>query len=163
MPTPYDDVEQWLCFEDEQRCDCYGRPGDTRIESSREATPGCAAALDCCFVKDLANGHYDCTCIETPPDETGGAGAGGEGGGAHVELSRESRCVIAAAESGSMSVTPVVVPHCPPVTLDSAGVCALTFESCDAAYLKENGLVACCTDLVCQPDSTGQKICVVPN
>jgi hypothetical protein len=155
--TPYDEVEQWLCFEDDEQCDCYGRPDGVRVDDRRARAAGCTAALDCCFVKDNGDGTYDCTCIATPPDQAGGAGAGGEGG-AHVELSRESRCLVAAA----MRNTPTVTPHCPPVTLDSPGVCALTFESCEPDYLKSNGLVACCDDLVCQADATGQKICSVP-
>ena len=56
-----------------------------------------------------------------------------------------------------------VVAHCPPVTLDTAGVCALAFESCEDSYLKANGLVACCDKLVCKADSTGQKLCSVGN
>ena len=161
--SPYDDVE-WQCFEDEASCGCFGAPPGTKNDDRRPATPGCSAELDCCFVLDGPDGTYDCRCIPTPPDDagtsgaSGAAGAGGEGG-APVERSPESRCLLAAAERGSTTVT----AHCPPITLNSAGVCALTFESCEPAYLKENGLVFCCDGLDCQADSTGQKICVVSN
>jgi hypothetical protein len=151
--TPYDDVDQWLCFQSEDVCDCYGRPAGTRIENPREPTPGCAAELDCCFVKDKLNGDYDCKCVAIAADDES-RGTGGEGG-ADGELSRESRCLLAAAEYGTTTVT----AHCPPLTLDSPGVCALTFESCEPAYLEKNGLVACCEGLACQLDSTGQRLC----
>jgi hypothetical protein len=161
--TPYDEVGQWSCFEEGDRCDCFGRPEGARVDDEREPTPGCAPALDCCFVKDVSDGKYDCTCIATPPDEAdsgaaGAAGGGGEGG-MHTERSPKARCALAAAEQNSTEV----VAHCPPLTLNAAGICALTFESCEDAYLKANGLVACCDDLVCKADSTGQKICSVAN
>jgi hypothetical protein len=160
--TPYDAVDQWLCVQSSESCTCAGGPSGTEVKASGTPTVGCGEALDCCFVKDHQDGTFTCTCIATPPDvpaassgEAGAAGGGGEGGASG--LSQSTRCVRAATDYD----TTTVVAHCPPVTLDSAGVCALTFESCDPAYLRQNGLVACCDGLTCQADGSGQKICVV--
>jgi hypothetical protein len=162
--TPYDDVDQWLCFASNRECTCAGVPEGTHVEGTGTPTTACASELDCCFVKQNLDLTYTCTCVVTPEDEApsgsaGAAGAPGAGGetGTPASRSRAARCLEAAAQHDSTTVT----AHCPPITLDSSGVCALTFESCDSGYLQQNGLVACCDGLVCAADASGQKICVV--
>jgi len=161
--TPYDEVAEWQCFTSNKACQCAGVPEGTKVSGSGAPTVACAPELDCCFVKQNLDATYTCTCMTTPTDEppaasAGGAGAGGEGG-APASRSQAARCLEAAAQHDSTMLT----AHCPPITLDSAGVCALTFESCDSAYLEKNGLIACCDGLVCRPDANGQKICTVAN
>ena len=159
--SSYDDVDQWLCYATSHECTCAGVPAGAKVTESGTPTVACASALDCCFVKQNADKTYTCTCVATPPDEaaTGGAGAAGEGGagGAPASRSQAARCAEVAAQNDSTTVT----PHCPPITLDSSGVCALTYESCDDAYLQKNGLIACCDGLSCQEDASRQKVCMV--
>lgn len=159
--SPYDDVP-WVCFQDAGSCQCFGGTRADGAHDSRPSTTTCSASLDCCFVIDHGQGAYECLCIETPPDasEAGGAGAGNDGAGGEGEgtpgLSPAARCTRAATEHD----TTTVVAHCPPVTLDHAGVCSVIFESCDPEYLKMNGLIACCDGLSCQRDPNGQLVCV---
>ena len=159
--SPYDDVDHWQCFATSSECKCAGVPAGTQVSGVGSPTAACTTELDCCFVKQNADLTYTCTCVRTPADdaEAGSAGAAGNDGtgGAPATRSQAARCLEAAAQHDSTTVT----PHCPPITLDSSGVCALTFESCDSAYLEQNGLIACCDGLVCGADPSGQKICTV--
>jgi hypothetical protein len=161
--TPYDSVDQWLCFASNTECTCAGVPTGTKVEGHGAEVNACASELDCCFVRQNADLTYTCTCVSTPEDPapSGSAGAAGSDGtagegGAPPARSHAARCLEVAARHDSTTMT----AHCPPITLDSSGVCALTYESCDSAYLQKNGLVACCDGLVCQPDTSGQKLCV---
>lgn len=150
----YDSVA-WQCSDAQGGCACHGAP-NASDRASVPGTPACAAELDCCFVVDHGDGSFDCTCRATPedPPPAGAAGAGGEGGAA-PERSQAARCASAAAAQNSTTLT----PHCPPITLDSAGVCAVSFESCEPAYLKQNGLVACCDGTACRSDASGRMVC----
>jgi hypothetical protein len=116
----------------------------------------CARELECCFVKEGADGATECSCIrvEAPAGASGAAGGAGEGGtgGAPAE---PFACHAAALERGSTEV----VARCPPITLDSAGVCALAYEGCDPAYLASIGVVDCCEGTRCAADRAGVLVC----
>ena len=161
--SPYDGVP-WACFADATSCTCFGGTRAEEKTDARPATQACAAALDCCFVIHHGAEAFDCICIETPPEESdsdgarvssAGAGSGGEGDAAPGR-SPAARCTRAATDYDTTDV----VGHCPPVTLDSSAVCSAIFESCDARYLKNNGLIACCDGLSCEEDANGQLVCV---
>lgn len=162
----YDDVANWLCFEDAAECSCYGVEDPARVEDDRERVTSCRPALDCCFVIDRGKDGYECVCLATDALEAeaaaggaGGAGSSGEGGapGAGGATSDpELSCTRLAVERGS----PTVVGHCPPVTLDDASVCAFLGESCDRDYLEEQGLIACCEGSHCGRNAFGENVCV---
>jgi hypothetical protein len=161
--TPYDGVDQWQCFASNRECTCAGVPDGTKVSGKGTPVTACSRDLDCCFVKQNPDLTYTCTCVATPADPApaGTAGAaGGDGtageGGAPASRSPAARCLEVAAQHDSTTVT----AHCPPITLDSAGVCAVTYESCESAYLEKTGLIDCCDGLVCQADASGQKVCV---
>lgn len=149
-PSRYDEVGRWQCFENASECDCFGTPEDTIIEDPRPAVVSCRSALDCCFVKTRPDGIYECTCLVAPPRE---GGAGGEGGGDAADPKLD--CHAAALEEGSTEV----VARCPPVTLNDSAVCSLALESCEPAYLEQNGLIACCEGTTCRKNEYGVDTC----
>jgi hypothetical protein len=126
--SPYEDVEVWACFSDGSSCGCRGTDAGVMLSDSRPRVVSCDSALSCCFVRELGDGSFDCTCIEVG----GSSGAGGEGGGqASGEGGQGSKlaCASAASEHGTSDVG----VRCPPVELDDSAVCSLRGESCDPA------------------------------
>jgi hypothetical protein len=160
----YDDVANWLCFEDDTACACYGVEDPGSVEDDRARVGSCRPELDCCFVIDRGEDGYECVCLSTAELEaTAAAGAGGAGGegGAQPRAGGatgdpELACTRAAVERGS----PTVVGHCPPITLDDASVCAFLGESCDRDYLEAQGLIACCEGTHCGRNAFGENVCV---
>jgi hypothetical protein len=157
--SPYDELD-WSCTLGGTSCVCAGRSEADEAAPPAGSTASCPHELDCCFVKSESDGSTGCRCVALPePAGEGGAGgAGGDGGGggeAGAE-SAELRCHAEALDHGSTEV----VPRCPPVTLDSAGVCALVYESCDPEYLESIGVIDCCEGTHCGRDSLGVLICL---
>lgn len=157
----YDSVANWLCFEADAECACYGVDDPASVEDDRERVSSCRPELDCCFVIDHGDEGYECVCVssdelESEAGAAGGGGAGGEGGTRDEAADPELACTRAAVERGS----PTVVGHCPPVTLDDASVCAFLGESCDRDYLEKHGLIACCEGSHCGRNAFGENVCV---
>ncbi len=160
----YDDVANWLCFEDDAECACYGVDEPGSVEDDRERVTSCRPELDCCFVIDHGDEGYECVCLsaaelraEGGAGGSDGAGAGGVAAGAGgSDTAPELACTRVAVERGS----PTVVGHCPPITLDDASVCAFLGESCDRDYLEEQGLIACCEGTRCGQNAFGENVCV---
>lgn len=151
-PSRYDEVERWQCFEDAASCECFGTSEDTTVTDPRPKVVSCRPALGCCFVKDRAQGGFECSCLVPPPRS---GGAGGEGGGEPAAEDPRLDCHAAAIDEGSTEV----VPRCPPITLNDSSICSLAFESCDPKYLADNGLIACCEGTACRKNQYGADVC----
>jgi hypothetical protein len=171
--SPYDELD-WSCTPGAASCVCVGTPESEEPPAGAGIT--CAQALDCCFVKSKSDGSTECTCVAVEVasgDGAAGAGSGAGGGGiggggvgsggvegeqtgAAGAEAKELACHAAALDHGSTEV----VKRCPPITLDSAGVCALVYEGCDPEYLASIGVIDCCDGTHCGEDASGQLICL---
>ena len=150
-PSPYDDLV-WSCGGSDAKCVCRGVPEE--VAPAAGPVRVCSRALDCCFVTAGPDGATDCTCVASETS-SGDAGAGGEGGATGNATDRDLACHRTALDHGSTEV----VALCPPITLDSAGVCALAYEACDQEYLESIGVVDCCEGTHCAGDASGVQVC----
>lgn len=166
-PGAYDDVANWLCFENDAACACYGVEDPSAVEDDRDRVGSCRPELDCCFVIDRRDGGYECVCLSTAAlaaeAEAGASGMGGassstegDAGAGGTATDPELLCTKAALERGSATTA----GHCPPIKLDDASVCAFLGESCDRDYLEKQGLIACCEGTHCGRNAFGENVCV---